>query len=57
MDLELRKEGELHLVQCKRWRARKVGVEIVRELYGVMTALGAVGGYVVSHTLPGCSLP
>ncbi len=48
IDLELRKDGELHLVQCKRWRARKVGIEIVRELYGVMTARGAVGGYVVS---------
>ena len=48
VDLELRKAGELHLVQCKRWRARKVGVEIVRELYGVMAARGAVGGYVVS---------
>jgi restriction system protein len=48
IDLELRKDGELHLVQCKRWRARKVGVEIVRELYGVMSARGAVGGYVVS---------
>lgn len=33
VDLEVRKDGELHLVQCKRWRARKVGVEIVRELY------------------------
>ena len=48
VDLELRKDGELHLVQCKRWRARKVGVEVVRELYGVMSARGAVGGYVVS---------
>ena len=48
VDLELRKDGELHLVQCKRWRARKVGVEIVRELYGIMSARGAVGGYVVS---------
>ena len=48
VDLELRKGGELHLVQCKRWRARKVGVEIVRELYGVMSARGAVGGYIVS---------
>lgn len=48
VDLELRKNGELHLVQCKRWRARKVGVEVVRELYGVMSARGAVGGYVVS---------
>ena len=38
VDLELRKDGELHLVQCKRWRARKVGVDIVRELYGVMSA-------------------
>ena len=48
IDLELRRDGELHLVQCKRWRARQVGVEIVRELYGVMSARGAVGGYVVS---------
>ncbi|MBK1717334.1 restriction endonuclease [Thiocystis violacea] len=48
VDLELRKDSELHLVQCKRWRARSVGVEIVRELYGVMAARGAVGGYVVS---------
>jgi restriction system protein len=48
VDLELRKDGELHLVQCKRWRARKVGVEVVRELYGVMSARGATGGYVVS---------
>ena len=48
IDLTLRKHGELHLVQCKRWRAQKVGVEIVRELYGVMAARGAVGGYVVT---------
>jgi restriction system protein len=48
VDLELRKNSELQLVQCKRWRARKVGVEIVRELYGVMSARGATGGYVVS---------
>jgi restriction system protein len=48
VDLELRKDGELHLVQCKRWRAQKVGVEIVRELYGVMAAHGATGGFVVS---------
>lgn len=48
VDLVLRKAGERHLVQCKRWRAHKVGVEIVRELYGVMAARGAAGGYVVS---------
>jgi restriction system protein len=35
-------------VQCKQWRALKVGVTIVRELYGVMAAQGATGGFVVT---------
>ena len=35
VDLELRKGSELHLVQCKHWKALKVGVDVVRELYGV----------------------
>ncbi len=48
VDLELRKGTELHLVQCKQWRAQKVGVSVVRELYGVMAARGAAGGFVVT---------
>lgn len=48
VDLELRRAGETFLVQCKQWRAQRVGVEIVRELYGVMAAEGATGGYVVT---------
>lgn len=36
------------LVQCKQWRALKVGVDVVRELYGVMAARGATGGIVVT---------
>ncbi|WP_197475409.1 restriction endonuclease [Grimontia celer] len=36
VDIELRKDGELHLVQCKHWKARKVGVKVLRELYGVL---------------------
>jgi len=48
IDLLLRKDGESFLVQCKQWKAFKVGVEIVRELYGVMTAKGAAGGFVVT---------
>lgn len=48
VDLVLRKDGEKFLVQCKQWRAHKVGVEIVRELYGVMAANGATGGFVVT---------
>ena len=40
--------GEKFLVQCKQWRAGKVGVDVVRELYGVMAARGATGGFVVT---------
>lgn len=40
--------GEKFLVQCKQWRAFKVGVGVVRELYGVMAARGATGGFVVT---------
>jgi restriction system protein len=48
VDLLLRKGGEKFFVQCKQWKAYKVGVEVVRELYGVMAAHGAVGGFVVT---------
>lgn len=48
VDLMLTKDGEKFLVQCKQWRAFKVGVNVVRELYGVMAARGAAGGYVVT---------
>lgn len=48
VDLVLRKDGEKFLVQCKQWRALKVGVTVVRELYGVMAAQGAAGGFVVT---------
>lgn len=48
VDLALKKSGETFLVQCKQWRAIKVGVTIVRELYGVMAARGATGGFVVT---------
>ena len=40
--------GEKFLVQCKQWRAYKVSVDVVRELYGVMAARGATGGFVVT---------
>jgi restriction system protein len=48
VDLVLRKDGEKFLVQCKQWKAFKVGVTTIRELYGVMAAGGAVGGFVVT---------
>jgi restriction system protein len=47
-DLILKKDGERFLVQCKQWRSRQVGVSVVRELCGVMSAENAQGGFVVS---------
>lgn len=48
IDLMLRREGEVFLVQCKQWRAYKVSVTVVRELFGVMAAQSATGGFVVT---------
>ena len=48
VDLVLSAGSEKFLVQCKQWRALKVNVNTVRELYGVMAATGASGGFVVS---------
>lgn len=48
VDLVLTKGREKYLVQCKQWKAYKVGVDVVRELYGVMAAKGAAGGFVVT---------
>ncbi|MFX1681032.1 restriction endonuclease [Mitsuaria sp. CC2] len=52
VDIVLRKpsktRNETFLVQCKHWKARKVGVGAPRELYDVMAARGAAGGFVVT---------
>ena len=48
VDLILARGHERFLVQCKQWRAQQVPVTIVRELYGVMAAEHAAGGYVVT---------
>lgn len=48
IDLLLKKDNEVFLVQCKQWRAYKVSVNVVRELLGVMVTKGAVGGFVVT---------
>ena len=48
VDLELYLGKDKYLVQCKHWRTYQVGVAVVRELYGVMAAEGAVRGFVVA---------
>ncbi len=48
VDLVLRKGGNTLLVQCKQWKNWKVGVNVVREIYGVMTAEHASGAIVIT---------
>jgi len=48
VDLILKKEHEKILVQCKHWKIDKVGVKVVRELFGVIAAEGATGGVLIS---------
>ncbi|MEF3083194.1 restriction endonuclease [Luteimonas sp. SMYT11W] len=52
IDLILRKHGQRTLVQCKQWHREKVPVNVVREMYGLLTHHGAhavriatVGGF------------
>src|SRR5476649_2747319 len=48
VDLGLTKNGKRFLVQCKHWSKPQVGVTVVRELYAVMEAQRAHGGFVVT---------
>lgn len=48
IDLLLSKDGEHHIVQCKQWRNSKVGVAVVREMFGVLKASSAKTVYIVS---------
>ncbi|BAU76524.1 restriction endonuclease [Metapseudomonas furukawaii] len=48
IDLVLHLGTDKYLVQCKQWKAIKVGVTVIREFFGVMAAEGAAGGFVVT---------
>jgi restriction system protein len=48
IDLVLRKDGNTLLVQCKQWKSWKVGVKVIREMYGVMTDRKAHGAIIVT---------
>jgi restriction system protein len=48
VDLIATKGRDKYLIQCKHWTAYKVGVNVVRELLGVMVGVGATGGFVVT---------
>jgi len=48
VDFVLKKSNEIFLVQCKQWRAIRVGANTVRELEVVMRDRGAKNGLVVT---------
>lgn len=48
IDLIARRPGEKMIVQCKHWRSWDVGVRIVREVFGVMTAESATSAMIVT---------
>jgi len=49
VDIRLRKNGYVVFMQCKHWKARFVGVKVVRELYGVMAAKNVKHGIVFMY--------
>lgn len=48
IDFVLKKSGQTCLVNCKQWRAFRVGVNAVHEMYGVMADKGAQRGIIVT---------
>jgi restriction system protein len=50
VDLLLRKNANVVVVQCKRWRGKPVSVKVVRELYGVMIDQHASAAKLVATT-------
>jgi ssDNA-binding Zn-finger/Zn-ribbon topoisomerase 1 len=48
IEADLKYQKPVACVQCKSWQTRKVGVNVVRELYGVMAAENIAEGIVAS---------
>lgn len=48
IDVIIEKNGRSYIVQCKHWKTKKVGVQIVREMYGLVHANNASGAKIVS---------
>ncbi|MCA9325798.1 restriction endonuclease [Candidatus Saccharibacteria bacterium] len=48
IDITLEKDGQVHLVQCKQWKSQKIGVSVIREMFGVMVSEGAASVSVIT---------
>lgn len=47
LDIELRRRGSRAIVQCKKWN-KPIGVDVVREVYGVLKSERASKAYIVT---------
>lgn len=50
VDIMLRKSGDISLVQCKHWDQYRVGIKVVRELFGVLHAKSAQKAILVTSS-------
>lgn len=48
VDIVIAKDRNVYLVQCKHWRNSKIGVKVVREMYGLMVAEKAFGAIIAT---------
>jgi restriction system protein len=48
VDLEMYLGRDRYLVQCRQWRMTRVGIEVVRDLFGAMRAERAAGCFIVT---------
>lgn len=46
IDVVTEKDGNTWYIQCKHWKSKQVGVDVVRSFYGVMQADKVAGGYI-----------
>jgi len=48
IDMIVKKDDATYLVQCKHWKAYLVGVKVVREMLGLVTAHRATGAIILT---------
>ena len=48
VDLKLNRTGRISLVQCKQWKVFSVGAPVIREMFGLMTAVKAAEAIIVT---------
>lgn len=51
VDVELRRSGRKEMVQCKHWKATRVGVSVVREIIGVIQIEKYQRGFIITSGL------